>query len=104
MVALGQEVAEPEAHHGADTGTLPRPVGCDMRIDHVSDAHLLDDTKEQGYIVDLFIVEDERRRRLIHHRWYDKAHGTCGNLLIGLVKYSASSAVGCRLTMLPHRA
>jgi len=57
LLTLGQDVAEPDADQGADTGTLPGPLGCDMGVNHVADAHLLDDTKEEGHTVDLFIRE-----------------------------------------------
>ncbi len=45
MLALGQARAEPEADQGADPGTLPGPVGCDMGVTHLADAPLLDAPK-----------------------------------------------------------
>ena len=94
MVALGQEVAEPNAHHGADTGALPGPMGCNMGINDVTDVHLLDDAEKEGHIVDLFRIEEDSRARLIPRRWYDKSHGMCGNLLIGLIKHPAIPCCG----------
>lgn len=107
MVALGQDVAQPEAYHGADTRALPGAVGCDMSIDQLSDTHLLNDAMQEGDTVDLFRVEDDRTGRGLTRFcswWDDKAHGMCGNLLIALTKYTLILALGCRLTILPHRA
>ena len=107
MVTLSQDMAQPEAHHSADTGALPSAVGRDMSINEVSDTHLFDDAKHEGNTVDLFRVEEDRRGREFPRfsRWWDnKAHGTCGNLLIALTKYTLILALGCRLTILPQRA
>jgi hypothetical protein len=107
MVTLSQDMAQPEAHHRADTGALPSALGRDMSINEVSDTHLFDDAKHEGNTVDLFRVEEDRRGRELPRfsRWWDnKAHGTCGNLLIALTKYTLIFALGCRLTILPQRA
>ena len=107
MVALGQDVAQPDAHHGADTGALPGAVGCDMSIDQVADTHLLDDAKQEWDAVDLFSVEADRGWRGLPRfgSWGDdKAHDMCGNLLIRLTEYTLFLIVRGRLPILPHRA
>ena len=65
-----------------------------MRINDVTDAHLLDDAKKERHIVDLFSIDEDSGARLIHRRWYDKAHGMCGNLLIELTKYPVIPCCG----------
>lgn len=80
MVALGQDVAEPDADQGTDTGTLPGPVGRDVGVNHVADAHLFDDPKEQGHTIDLFIPERKSGVGWFYIGCCDKAHRTCGNL------------------------
>ena len=41
MVALGQDVTEPDADDGANTGALPPPVRCDMGSKQGAHAHVL---------------------------------------------------------------
>ena len=104
MGALGQDVAEPEADQRANTGALPGPVGCDMGVNHVADAHLLDDPKEEGDTVDLFIREPKSGGGRFHSGWCDKAHCRCGTLCIGETHIPSPPGVGRRLTILPHCA
>jgi hypothetical protein len=99
MIALGQDVAEPETDEGADTGTLPGPVRRDMGIDQVADAHLLDDPQEEGHTVNLFIGKRKRGGRLLHIRWCGKAHGMCDHLLMVL---TSSTVVPCCGTQSVH--
>jgi hypothetical protein len=76
-----------------------------MSIDQVSDAHLFDDANQEGDTIDLFRMEDHRRRRgLLRYACWgdDKTHGLCDHLMKGVTTYTRALTAGYRLTILSH--
>lgn len=53
MVALLEDVAQPDTQHRAHAGAFPVPMRLDMRVDQIPDAHLGDDTEQQRQAIDL---------------------------------------------------
>jgi hypothetical protein len=53
MVALLENVAQPNTQHGAHAGPFPVAMRVDMGVDQVANAHIVDDAEQQRQAIDL---------------------------------------------------
>ncbi len=59
MVALLEDMAQPDAQHGAHAGAVPVAMRPHMRVDHVPNAHIDNDAEQQRQAVDLLVGDRE---------------------------------------------